>query len=191
MDDQRTLPRTARNEFEDRLAQHVISWLLVAGRQLYRSEVLEALKLRRDSMTLLPAPIAKLRRVRSPIPEVDIERICQELVTVTSEGIVKFSDPSVVTYCSSEETSFLPRCSMLEAHEQVARACLQLFYAGKMNFASLSCIGPTQSQASGLESPSTFEEYAIINWHIHHGRAESYSKSLAWYSAPCSCSLPE
>lgn len=113
------------------------------------------------------------------IHAVDLDRICQGLVTVTRDGAVELRNPSVREYILSECEPGRRGSAIMEAHELVARICLQLFCTRKFCIASSTCVNLPPSQDPDQDSMPTLMEYAIDNWIFHYRKAEAYSMTLA------------
>ncbi len=175
----KTVGKIAQGQREQYLAKLIISWLLVARRQIHRSELLEALEPRYNSaLSRLPCA-SKPTELGVQIHAVDLDRICQGLVTVTRDGTVKFRNPSVGKYILSECEPGRRGSAIMEAHELVAKRCLQLFCTREFCIASLTCVKLPPSQDPDQESMPTLMEYAIDNWIFHYRKAEAYSMTLA------------
>ena len=163
-----------------RTAQKIFSWLTVATRPLYLSELLMALAVKDDHPQLSGQPLSTSNELGLPNTQVDIHRICGWLVTVTEEGIVRLRH-STLRDCLlfADESSQGSRRPVHAAHELLAQACLALL-GSVIRLDTCSALSNMKaSQQFGLEMTATLTAYAITNWYIHYRLSETHSRILA------------
>ncbi|MCJ1276458.1 hypothetical protein MMC21_004263 [Puttea exsequens] len=149
---------------------------MVARRPLHSSDAAELFILTRD--THLKDRETNINSVQSKenLSEIEITEIYDRHFVITSDGTLAVRDvnsrSSGFSMKASEESDFL------EAHERVAKDCLQLLALRSVDIVGIQCM---QSNISfgRKEKASLLTEYAIANWASHYRIAESYSRSLA------------
>ena len=152
-------------------AQKVFSWLTVASRFLYLSELREALAVQADHFQISEQPPFAGKVLSLPNTQAEIHRICGWLVTITTEGIVRLRHPTLRDYLLlAVEMSNHPRHPVLAAHEILARACLALLSR---------VLEDRSSQQLGRGMTSSLTKYAAVNWSVHYRLSETYSRNLA------------
>ncbi len=152
-------------------AQKIFSWLTVACRFLYLSELREALAVQADHFQLPEQPPFAGKVLVLPKTQAEIHRICGWLVTITTEGIVRLRHPTLRDYLLlAVEMSNHPRRPVLAAHEILARACLALLSR---------VLEDRSARQLGRGMTSSLTRYAAVNWSVHYRLSETYSRNLA------------
>ena len=161
-------------------AQKIFSWLTVASRLLYLSELLEALGVTADQPRRRQQPASAAKKLNLPKTQAEIRRVCGWLVTITKEGIVSLRHPTLREYLLlAVESSSHSRQLVLAAHELLARSCLVLLSSATWvdKSSAWKDIKPAQNLGRGMTS--TLTNYAAENWSVHYRLSETYSKNLA------------
>ena len=162
------------------MAQRIFSWLTVASRLLYLSELEEALAVRADriqSHEQAPSVTQKLDLFKT---QAEIHRICGWLVTITEEGIVSLRHPTLREYLLYElEPSNRSHHQVIAAHELLARSCLVLLSSSILVEAASTSTDIEPAQKLGRGTTSTLTGYAAANWSVHYRFSETYSRNLA------------
>ena len=175
---QRSLQHIPSHDIET--AQNIFSWLTVASRPLYLSELLEALALRPNHTQIYAQPPSANFNANFPEAQTEIHRICGWLVNITKEGIVRLRHPTLRDYLLfTVASSNRLRHPVLAAHELLAHSCLVLLSSVIRLEAS-----PTAQQL-GRGMTSTLIKYAAANWSVHYRMSETYSRNLAGVLQRC------
>lgn len=158
--------------------QNIFSWVTVANRPLRLSELEEALALETDLSHLSAHRAGTVAQFESQSPQRDICRLCGGLVSIAETGVVRLRHPSLRSYLlSTKGSSGPPRYPVLEAHELLARTCLNLLNPTAKRNASI--FGIISSPSGNAALTSSLTNYAAANWSLHYRLAETYSKILA------------
>ena len=155
---ERTIRAMSENTLEIHVAQAVLMWVVGSSRDLFLSELSNALKL--DINTILPCAKSA------------VEGLCGQLVSVDQQsGLISLVHTTVREFLLSESAGdffiYKPK-----AHERIALTCLHLLSSGEMK--------PPRgqrmlSQTTKKTAPSPLLEYAITQFseHIYTASAET------------------
>ena len=161
-------------------AQKIFSWLTVASRLLYLSELLEALGVTANQPQRREQPPSAAKKLNPPKTQAEIRRVCGWLVTITKEGIVSLRHPTLREYLLlAVESSNHSRQLVLAAHELLARSCLVLLSSAIWVDTSSALNDTKPAQKLGRGTTSTLTNYAAENWSVHYRLSETSSKNLA------------
>ena len=155
---ERTVKTMAENTLEIHVAKAVLMWVVAGSRNLFISELSNALKL--DVNIILPSAKSA------------VEGLCGQLVFVDHRsGLVSLVHTTVREFLLSESAGGF-RISKLKAHERIALTCLQLLSSGEMKPPRSHRI---LSQVRKKQEISPLLDYAITQFseHIYTASAET------------------
>lgn len=161
------------------IVQKILSWLTVARRPLYLSELVQAISIRADSPLLSVRAASTSVQLTDPCSEEDISRLCGLLAITTQEGVVRFRHPSVRRFLLCETRSKWSRHPIIEAHELLAQTCLKILESDDNKSVTRLFPKPQPPPLTATGITSTLKDYAVANWLIHYHCAEAYSRVLA------------
>ena len=165
---------------DSEMARRVFSWLIGARRLLYLSDFHEFME--QKSVTYpstFGTPSASTVRTEFP-SEADISHICGGLVVFAKCGVARFRHQSIREYLLRPNNSRVFKTCSAEAHELIAKTCLQCLseMTATEDHALISLALPS-SQRPRTEPLSPLADYALSNWSFHYRQAETHSRVLA------------
>lgn len=159
---ERTTRAMAEKKREKHIARSVLIWAVASSRKLLIPELSNALKLDIN---------AELPHARNAV-----EGLCGQLVSVNyHSGVVDLIHPTVREFLLSEAAEEFT-ISIPEAHERIARTCLQLLCSSEMQPPRAQRQSKAQ-RASGPE-PSPLLDYAIRHFSEHVYQASSTADEI-------------
>ena len=155
------------------VAIKVFSWLLASLRPSKLSQLVEALRIQSGSNHEPTERNLYMQQLDGDLPD-----LCNSLVSITKDNVVRFAHPSLRAHFSSTRVRTQPWRSVLHAHELSAKTFLTVLDSGYVECQIL--LGTFSQKAPGGpgDSASALVNYAACNWASHYGIAEPSSRLL-------------